>query len=383
MNRRRVGGRSWAVAGAAVALATATVIASAGTGPAQSITAASLTGSPSAGPSLMPSATASGAAGDPVAQNQAAVITPPDDSGIPAPAAGSTSPPETTPSAGAAPTVPAGAPVPSVPAGAGVGGPGIAGSWRLAFGDDFDGPALDRTKWQLCNPSFRALCVPYNNERETFNTATVGNRNVTVSGGQLHLTATDEGGRIQSGMVATGPWPAAFGAKPADYRGFSYTYGYYEGRVRIPRGGGFWPSLWELPAQQQRGGLGWPDTGEYDNFEIPGNNPSDYHFTAHWGGGGGGCGHPCSPQAATISDASATWHTFGLDWEPTGLTWYVDGRKMGNTVTTPGAVKNYPFYIIANLSVGGNWGPLGAGVDARTPFPASMDIDYLRVWQHT
>lgn len=91
---------------------------------------------------------------------------------------------------------------------------------------------------------------------------------------------------------------------------------------------------------------------------------------------------PCTPQQATISDASAGWHTFGLDWEPDGLTWYVDGKKMGRTVTDQAAIKNYAFYIIANLSVGGTWPPLNGGIDGSTPFPASMDIDWLRVYKH-
>ncbi len=305
--------------------------------------------------------------------------------GGPAPATRKAAPPTAAGTRRAA--VPPPAPVAVVPSAPvtvdpGAAGPGIPGSWKLAFGDTFNGPGLDLTRWQLCNPSFRAMCLPYNDEKETFNTATVGNPNVTVAGGQLHLTATRTGGQIRSGMVSTGPWPAIFGPKPAGYTGFHYTYGYYQGRVRIPAGDGYWPSLWELPQQQQQGGKAWPDTGEYDVFEIPGNNPSDYHFTAHWGGGGGSCGHPCSPQVATISSAATNWHVYGLDWEPTGLTWYLDGHKMGNTVTTPGAIKNYPFYIIANLSVGGSWGPLNGGITGSTPFPATMDIDYLNVWQH-
>jgi hypothetical protein len=264
------------------------------------------------------------------------------------------------------------------------GGPplGVPGQWKLAFSDDFDGAALDYTKWQLCNPSFRALCLPWNNELEIFNTAVADNANVRVADGQLHLVATkDASGQIHSGMVSTGPWPAEFGPRPAGYQGFSYTYGYYEGRVRIPRGNGFWPSLWELPVAAEQHG-GWPDSGEFDVFEIPGNDPTEYHFTAHWGGTGGECGHPCSAQQAVISDAAENWHTYGLDWEPDGLTWYVDGKKMGETITDPAAVKNYPFYIIANFSVGGDWGPLRGGTDGSTPFPASMDIDWLRVYQH-
>ena len=253
---------------------------------------------------------------------------------------------------------------------------GQTAGWHLVFSDEFNANELDLTKWIMCNPSFASSCNPYNNEEEKFNTAATGNKNVVVSGGQLHLIATKEGGQVWSGMVSTGP--DKFGYNNPGYQSFQFTYGYYEGRVKMPKGNGFWPSMWMLPDQDKYGA--WPDSGEYDVVEIPGNNPTEYHFTAHWAGGGQ-CGHACTPQQATVADTSADYHTFGYDWEPEGLTWYFDGKKMGDTVTDAAAIKKTPFYIIANFSVGGSWGPLNGGTDGSTPFPASMDIDYLRVWQ--
>jgi beta-glucanase (GH16 family) len=41
-------------------------------------------------------------------------------------------------------------------------------------------------------------------------------------------------------------------------------------------------------------------------------------------------------------------------------------------------VYDHPFYLILNLAVGGDFlGP----VDASTPFPARMSVDYVRVYQ--
>ncbi|MEK7571914.1 MAG: glycoside hydrolase family 16 protein [Patescibacteria group bacterium] len=251
---------------------------------------------------------------------------------------------------------------------------GPSGTWRLVFSDEFTGNALNLSKWQMCNPSFASSCNPYNNEQQKFNVSPTNNSNVVVSGGQLHLIATRTNGQIMSGMVSTGP--NKFGYNLPGYQPFLYTYGYYEGRVKMPKGQGFWPSLWELPDQDVNGG--WPGSGEMDVVEIKGANPSQLYFTAHWAGGGGCGNHACSPQQITVADTSAAFHTFGLDWQPTGLTWYFDGEKIGNTVTDPGAIKNHPFYIMANFSVGGDF---DGNVDASTPFPASMDIDYLRVWQ--
>ena len=134
-----------------------------------------------------------------------------------------------------------------------------------------------------------------------------------------------------------------------------------------------------LPDQDKYGG--WPDSGEYDVTEIAGNDPTQGYYTAHWGGSGGNCGHPCGGGQSTIADSSADFHTYALDWEPSGITWYVDGKQVAK-VTDSGAVQTHPFYIIANFSVGGSWGPLNGAPDGSTPFPSSMDIDYLRVWQH-
>jgi len=49
--------------------------------------------------------------------------------------------------------------------------------------------------------------------------------------------------------------------------------------------------------------------------------------------------------------------------------------------TAPGASQqapfDIPFSLILNVAVGGDWpGP----PDATTPFPATMVVDYVRVW---
>lgn len=258
---------------------------------------------------------------------------------------------------------------------------GPTGDWHLIFSDEFAGTSLDLSKWIMCNPSFASSCVPYNEEQQLFNTALTNNKNVQVNGGQLHLIAIKDGSGdhpYSSGMVSTGPNKWNY-AQP-DYQSFQFTYGYYEGKVKFPKGNGLWPSLWMLPDQKTYGG--WPDSGEYDVVEIAGNDPTIGHFTAHWGPDGSGtCGHPCTPQEETIADASTGFHTYGFDWEADGLTWYVDGKQMGNKITDQVEIRNTPFYIIANFSVGGTWPPLNGGPDASTPFPSQVDIEYLRVWQ--
>jgi beta-glucanase (GH16 family) len=65
----------------------------------------------------------------------------------------------------------------------------------------------------------------------------------------------------------------------------------------------------------------------------------------------------------------------GTLWEPDRITWYLDGQAV---YTVTGDIPDQPFFLQANLAIGGSWpGP----PDGETPFPASFDIDYIRVYQ--
>jgi hypothetical protein len=265
---------------------------------------------------------------------------------------------------------------------------GITGNFRIAFGDDFKGTDLDNTKWIRCNMSFNSSCVPFNHELQKFNASLTNNDNIVVSGGQLHLVANQKNTGIWSGTVSTAPKGAQkFGYNQPGYTGFEYTYGVYEARVKFPKGDGFWPSLWALPDQQKYGG--WPSSGEYDVVEVNGTHPSQGHFTVHKSGNS--CGpSDCAHNDPELGDMTTDYHTFALDWQPDSLTWYYDGRQV-HKVTDKAYIRDYPFYLIANFSMcpqntneaggGGCWGGQTGGVNGSTPFPSSMDIDYMRVWQ--
>lgn len=269
---------------------------------------------------------------------------------------------------------------------------GQTGTWNLAFDDEFEkDTSLNLTKWIMCNPSFASSCVPYNDEQEIYNTTLPSNPNVNISGGALNLVATKQNGQISSGMVSTGP--NVFGYNQPGYTGFQFTYGYVEVAVKLPKGDGFWPSVWLLPDENTYGP--WPGSGEYDIFEVAGNDPTTVYMTEH-DGENGGTGDQATDQ---VSDTSAGYHVFGFDWEPDHLAWYIDGIQARSMICTdayaaanpaancdsyrnPAAIKSYPFFINMNFSVGGNWSALDGAPDSSTPFPSTMSIEWIRVWQH-
>lgn len=97
-------------------------------------------------------------------------------------------------------------------------------------------------------------------------------------------------------------------------------------------------------------------------------------------------------------DGADTWagafHTFGIDWSAQAIQFTIDGQAKflfrsreldpgGWFTTSKGAAKcapfcGQPFFAIINLAVGGKFPE--AAPDAATPFPAELQVDYIRVY---
>ena len=66
--------------------------------------------------------------------------------------------------------------------------------------------------------------------------------------------------------------------------------------------------------------------------------------------------------------------TVGVDWGPDYIDWYYNERK----VASASVAFSVPMYIIVNLAVGGSW---GGDPTNETKFPATLQVDYVRVYQ--
>ena len=143
---------------------------------------------------------------------------------------------------------------------------------------------------------------------------------------------------------------------------FAQQYGYFEVRAKLPTGQGLWPAFWLLPANGT-----WPP--EIDIFEQLGNDPTTIHETSH-------STVRNSISQVTHIDNPDQFHTYGMLWDQNYLVWTIDGVEV-NRQTTPSDM-NQPMYILLNLAVGGTW---PGNADPTTPFPATMSIDYVHVYQ--
>jgi len=242
---------------------------------------------------------------------------------------------------------------------------GSGGGANLLFSDDFDGTALNPSTWQTCSWWATTTCsIETNNELELYTP-----NNVSVANGVLKLQARREdavgwNGRTYnytSGMVSSG------GRSGQVAPGFTYRYGYAEARVKVPAGQGLWPAFWTLPAS-----YAWPP--EIDAMEILGNAPNVTNMTYHYLDGNGA--HQSPGTAWTGPDFSADWHTFGVDWQPDAIVWFVDGIERGR-FSDASAITAEPQYLLLNLAVGGNW---PGSPNPSTSFPSDYLVDYVRVW---
>lgn len=215
------------------------------------------------------------------------------------------------------------------------------------FSDEFSGTALDGSKW---NPNWLGCsgCVtpPVNSAEE----AAYSPSQVSVGGGYLHLKAIQ-----QSTTVNGKTYPYVSGLVESNGKA-QFTYGAFEARIYTPASGtqiANWPAFWT-------DGQNWPADGEMDVMEgLSGS--ACYHFHSSAGGPGG-----CAPGSYT------GWHTYGAEWKQGAVTYYYDGKQVGQITS---GITSAPMYLILNNAVSSTYG-------GPTQVPADMMVDYVRVWQH-
>jgi len=235
---------------------------------------------------------------------------------------------------------------------------------RLVFDDEFRGTRLDRHHWSTCYWWGRRGCtIGTDGELEWYRP-----REVVVSRGTARLiarrrTVHGSDGRTHpfvSGMISTGPPPGRRRPK------FAFRYGWVQARIRVPVGRGLWPTFWLLPANRS-------DLPEIDVMEILGQTADEVHLHLHFTRAGR------ESEVGVVRRERGTrgrWHVYGIHWTPSRLTWTLDGRRVFQV--TGSAVPHVRMYLLADLAVGGGYpGP----PDAATRFPATLRIDWVRVWR--
>jgi beta-glucanase (GH16 family) len=147
------------------------------------------------------------------------------------------------------------------------------------------------------------------------------------------------------------------------HNSFSQQYGYFEIRAQVSGAYGTNSAFWLMPMSGP-----WPP--EIDIIEVLGRDPTIGFMTNH-----ADSQKPVSYGGKVRRhDLSQGFHTYGVMWTRTTLTFYVDAVAQFTTPTQPD--EHQPMYILATLGVGGSW----AGNPDPATFTAEMKIDYIRAY---
>ena len=254
------------------------------------------------------------------------------------------------------------------------------GDWSLVWNDEFDGTELDRTKWD-------------------FRLAMMGKRHPAWSDKAVHLDGKGnvvfdillEDGHPVSSQLQTGynfmdepvqqtkfgvdhlQWPIGKLRKNL----FTHTYGYYECRCRLQqRTEGWWSAFW-MQSPTIGATLDPAESGsEIDIMECFAKGEVVTHnvFT-------GGYGLDLKKASCGGMDGldQTVFHRFGMLWEKTGYTFYIDGVENGHISEY---VSHRPEFILISTEVFGYRG------EYHYPKREAYDIvgqdqfivDYVRVF---
>ncbi|MBX2871017.1 MAG: glycoside hydrolase family 16 protein [Saprospiraceae bacterium] len=237
-------------------------------------------------------------------------------------------------------------------------------NYQLIWQDEFEGPAgqlPDAANWNFdVGTGWGNSQLEYDTDRAE-NASTDGNGNLAI----VARRESFAGSAFTSARITT-------------LGKFDRTYGRFEARIKMPWGPGIWPAFWLLGSNCDQ--EEWPLCGEIDVMEYRGQEPNIIHGSVH--GPGYSAGDAITKSFAFEKARFDTdFHLFAIEWGEEFINYYVD-ENLYFSITpadVPGEwVYDHPFHVILNLAVGGDY--VGFPT-TQTPFPQTMLVDYVRVYQ--
>ena len=250
----------------------------------------------------------------------------------------------------------------------------------LVWSDEFNtnGP-IDATKWfhQTQLPDgiswFSGEVQHYTNRIE----------NSSVNAGILSITAIKENFTDQG--VTKDYTSARLNSK------FAFKYGRVDVRAKVPIDAGTWPAIWMLGKNINENGAyfdvtygttNWPACGEIDMMEhgIFQSQPVNYiQSTLHTPSS---FGNSINNGGTIASDLQNNYHIYSMNWSPFQISFLLDNVIYYTYNPSEKNASTWPFneeqYLLLNIAMGGT-----AGTIPSSFTQASMNIDYVRVYQNT
>lgn len=233
--------------------------------------------------------------------------------------------------------------------------------YSLVFEDEFDGDALDTSKWE-----YRASGA----RRSGFNAPS----QVRVEDGNLIMKA--EYLKADEGAYGEG-WYAGMIKATRRFR-----YGYYEMKCICSEGGGFWSAFWiqasnPYTPEISKGGRGGAELDIFEAFNY--NDKLKYNSVSqniHCSGKvGDDSGNLNSLNVGNYNGKNIykEYNTYGLEWTPTEYIFYINGVETARTSFADGTSEVEEDLIIS-LELPGEF-------SEKPGFECEFKVDYVKVYQ--
>jgi beta-glucanase (GH16 family) len=219
--------------------------------------------------------------------------------------------------------------------------------WEMIWEDEFEGTALDGTKWSNFH-------YGDGRRRDGWWTADA----VSLDGdGHLVMSCYEEDGEYYSGAIRTKDK-------------FEHSFGFYTASIQLQEQQGHWSAFWVFDHCVGNVDGSGQDGTEIDIMEKASLDDSVHH-ALHWDGYGDE--HQSVGTDVMVPGVMDGFHEFSLWWKPDEYVFYVDGEETWRT--SAGGVSQVEEYLKLTDEVG-TW----AGDIGLATLPDTWYVDYVRVY---
>ena len=165
----------------------------------------------------------------------------------------------------------------------------------------------------------------------------------------------------------------------------SWTFGYFEVSMAFDPVLGNWPTLWLMPVNYNLNSI---QTGpELDIFEWQSNTAAVGYGTVHTWVKGSETGDNVGSNSWPIPGGTnlAHYHTYGILWTPTTLSWYFDNSLLETFSTTSAPFNEqlagqYAMFLVLSLQAGCNWTVYHDTPCAGQASPLDMQVQWVHIY---
>lgn len=251
--------------------------------------------------------------------------------------------------------------------------------WYYYDGDEFSGTTYDSEKWI---PAFSWTEMNYDMKFR------MTPERLVLNDGVCHFMCFRDTGLFNvPNWHLDSAFKKKYGKELVDGNKFPYYYtagdvwskgqyerGYFELRFKTTDAYGMYPGFW----------LFGDNGDEIDFFELKGERSKEIHVDIHCKGtcdrnykGSGILPHSFGEWIKVTQPLNTAYNVLACQWDNGFVSWYINGEGIAYY---KGTFDSKKMALILGTGIAQDGKPFAPGITQKTPFPNSLDVDYVRIW---